>query len=178
MDIESVGEEWQEPFGEWGKRRDASSRTEFLLSMIEDSMSPGRWIELIATEPIDEVPLVTVIADKARAQTRADARDPLLRLLRTLQPASPDAQRLLADLIIWLLQQDTKVDFQNARLVLPALGANHGAKTRLTSAFRGALAAGYELKRPDLESLRRAGIDLPGSKLPDRLRKVWKDLWK
>ena len=147
-----------------------------LLALLDRSTFVAASIDAIAGEPVHETTIVQALVARARSLTRPDDRQPIMRAIVALQPADGSAQRLVADVVVWLIDQDTKADFRNALSVLPALGDRHGSKTRLSKAFTRAIGRGYKLTRPALEALHRAGVEIPKSKLTDPLRSFWKTL--
>lgn len=159
---------------EWASRQSAEDRSTLILGIIEKSGFAYRWIEHIARQEVDEPAITDALVRKAQEETNAGQRSLPIRAVVSLQPGHPEAQRRVADLVIWLIDQDTKSDWRNALAVLPALGERHGSKTRLAKAFKQALDKRRELTRPAVESLRRSGIDLPKKKLSDRLLKIFR----
>lgn len=162
--------------GDWGQRRTPLERTVLLLDLLEASADISRWVETIAASPIEELRFVEAVAARVRALTRADERADYLRSLSAFQPASQSAQRAIADLVIWLLDQETKADFQNAMLLLAGLGSNHSSAARMTSAFKRAGDRGYEPKGQALEHLYRAGVTLTRKRMSKAIWERWRRL--
>jgi hypothetical protein len=89
-----------------------------------------------------------------------------------LRPSEPAAQRKIADLVIWLLDRDTDVDFNVAVGTVQALGTDHRSARRLEAAFRTAADRGRRIPARNEGDFRRANLKLPQKAFRKKGRKI------
>ena len=154
----------------WTRTLTATERTDLLLALLDQSSDIGKWAEAIGAEPLDDVRLVQEISRRIRSAPRGDERAELARSLAAIRPRDPAAQRAVADLIIWLLEQEKRVDFDAAVLAVPAVGTQHRSGQRLSDAFDAAAQRGHQVNTRAGSDLEQAGVRLRKRSVPE---KVW-----
>lgn len=174
--IGSAGGQVRRAVAAWGRKRTAAERTDLLLGLMKSAPDVSSWVELVAEASLEELRFVENIGETVRSLTRAHERTDFLRSLAAFRPASDEAQHAVAELVIWLIDQGTKIDFENALVVVPALGANHGSTTRLNDVFKAAGDRGYEPKGRSLEHLARARVTLTKKRVSKSIWDRWRDL--
>jgi hypothetical protein len=133
------------------------------------------WVRKLHELGVDEKELVDFLADELEGASRAVLRDEIVDRLLTLAPHTPRAQNRVADLICSLLTSGKKVDVELALKAIPALGTRHRSSGRLEAALKLATSQlGVRVRRPQAESLRAAGIDVPKRTLTDRALKFFR----
>jgi hypothetical protein len=95
-----------------------------------------------------------------------------VRLLVALRPSEPRAQRKVADLVVWLLDRDTDVDFNVAVETVSALGTDHRSAKRLEAGFRTATDRGRRIPARSADEFRRANLKLPKKAFKKKGRKI------
>lgn len=158
---------------DWAKGQTDADRTDLLLALVNEQPDISSWVDGIAGSGLDEPRLVETIGATVRSRGRADERTDYLRSLAAFRPATSEGQRAVADLFNWLVERATKVDFDNAMTLAPALGSNHGSVTRLNAAMKAAGDRGHEPTGRALEHLQRAGVKLTKKRVS---KPIW-DRW-
>jgi KAP family P-loop domain len=149
-------------FERWALELSASERTTFLLGVADDPEDQARWVEVLAREPIEELPLVSAVADRLETAGRAPDRALLASILAPLRLSEQPAQRRAVELISFLVGKRTEKDVSAAVTLLPILGNKHGGKSRLEREFRQVLDdEKRKLPRRALDDFAAAGVSLP-----------------
>jgi hypothetical protein len=146
-------------FGQWaGTGATVEERTGLVLDVLGVVDDGSAWIETMAPHGVDEPALVTYVSGRILAEPKATRRSEFARNLSTLQPTSPRAQHLVAELMVWLLSRDTQADFDTASRLVRAVGTKHRLGPKLSGAFEAAVAAGMKLPEGRARELRDSGI--------------------
>ncbi len=108
----------------WAGRRTAEQRTALAVRLVDSVLDASDWIEDLP-EDFDEDEVTSEIATRIRRTTLQPARLAGARTIATLRPSSAAAQRKIAELFIWLLEDDRpKSDGEVAKALLPGSGAS------------------------------------------------------
>ena len=151
----------------WFKRATRATRRETISELAGDATETGQaWVaEFVqATRDYDEEQVVREIVVKLMAVGAGKDRVSLIQSLIALSPSIQAAQREVGELVIWLLNKGTKIDFDNAALAVSALGERHRMGRLIASAFRSAASAGdWKVPNGREPDFRAAKISLPKS---------------
>lgn len=158
------------PVVRWATTLTAADRTELAMKIVALANDTSGWIGDLAREPLDEEKLVSVLADRLRAATRASDRQDIARTVAAIRPSAPAAQNAVGQLAHWLFEQGKKADDEAAMILFPALGDKHRMGARLGEDIAKAVARGTHFPVRALDDLRRANI-------PVRKRDVTGDFW-
>ncbi len=146
-------------FGEWaGASATSEERTGLLLDLLALTDDVSDWIEVVALHGIDEQALATEVSARILAEPKGSRRSELARNLITLQPTTPRAQQVVADLMLSLLARKSQTDFDTAGRLVHATGQKHRSRTRLSEAFQEGVEAGLNLPPGRARELRDSGI--------------------
>lgn len=162
---------------EWANRCKTGERTAALAKLLEDAPQLDAYIEPISRHGVDDAALTQDAATRLYAATRADQRQTYVDFIRALVPSDPVAQRTVADIMVSLLQSDTKVDFDLALRAADALGNQHRSADRLREALDGATSRkNFKIPPGRAEALARAGIKPKHRSLSESAQDGWKSI--
>ena len=164
-----------EAVGAWAGNLSTEERTLLVQTLVEHEFDVTRWVGAIAQHQVDEEQVVGRLDEAIRAAGRGDRRELLASTLATIKPVTPDAQRTVADIVIFLVGSGKTVDFRAATKALPALGTQHRSAGRLKDAFKAAADDhDHQLSGRAADDLLQAGVRVPKKAVKkgvwDRLR--------
>lgn len=157
------------PVARWAVSVTAEERTDLMLGLSALANDTSDWVGDLSREPVEEERFVVELDARIRAATRGEDRADLARSIAALRPGRPAAQRAVARLVIWLIDQGKRVDVETALILLPALGEKHRMGPELAEVVAQAASAGFKLPNRSLEDLKRARVPLKKRSLPEEL---------
>ncbi len=164
----------------WLQKLQAPARQEVMSTLVNDpSDVNGRWITMFASarpRRYDEEALVRSIISRVKAATRTEERRDFLEPLLWLNPDGAGAQRIVADLVVWLLERTRKGDFESAVILMGALKNRHSSARRIGNRFRSVMdAEGWRIPATSREAFAAAGVTLAKDYFQGTKRKrFWK----
>jgi hypothetical protein len=126
--------------------------------------SANKWINTFvgASRAYDEQLVVRDVVSEVMGAGKGGNRHELIEALIAVEPSSPQAQREVGELIIWLLERNTRVDLDNATLAVGALGKNHRMGKKVAAAFRASVDAnGWKVPSNREQLFLDAKVSLP-----------------
>jgi len=152
-------------------------RTALVMAVVDTSADPG-WVETLSQYGVDDDALARRLIADALDASRVDDRERHVRLLVAVRPGTPRSQRMVADLIISLLERDRRGDFNVAVRAVDALSTQHRSTERLRNAFvRAAADNDFRVPPKGIEALAQVGVRLPKKSVPENALKTLRKLF-
>lgn len=157
-----IDPELSKSFEAWCEEATEAQRTSVAKTLLEIEDGESRWLDPLVHAGLDECAVVEHIAETVRSAPRGAQRNDLMAVLARIRPTNPTAQKVVAELVIELVETEKQVDFKAATKAIPALGTEHRAARRLRDAFRVAAEKnGYQLSERAATHLAQAGVKVP-----------------
>lgn len=162
----------------WAERQDDAARTATLSHLLDVALVHLEWVRRIAAYDIDDLFVVEAASQRVQAASRARDRERLIDFVLAVSPSSSRAHGTVAQLMLWLLKRDTKVDFDLALRTAPALGTDHRHGEKLRSAFeRAADKNGFRIPPKALTHLHAAKVRPKQKTVADSALGLFRSFW-
>jgi hypothetical protein len=157
---------------DWMERLDQAERTKFVVALVENGRRARGWLRPARRHGIDELAVMRAIDARVRTLSRHEDREVLVDFVEALEPSSQSAQRIIADLTLWMLRRRVKIDLRIALRLVRSLQPGFGAARTLADEFKAAAdALDSPIPSGSAQDLKRVGIRLPKRSLTESARR-------